>query len=225
MDRTRRWVVATTATGVVGLFAGCTGTDPSGRSSTTAIEDSSGPTTATTGEPSTVTGRDTATGSETATTQDRTSPNATGPSTTPSDSSTETTAPSGPTDPTTGPEIVLRNGDLTVVEVEVGPPGTDSRSIVREFVVFENTGSDSLKLTGYTVEYDGTGKSFEFPDSSRAEIPTGETARVTTGSGGATLMLGEHEFLAGFTEPVLKTDGGTIAVTNPDGETVLKARY
>lgn len=226
MHRTRRRFVAAITTGIGGFLAGCTGTAPSSNgSNTVATEDSENSTPPVTGEPSTVTGRDTATEREAATTQDSPAPNATASSTTPPGSSTGTTVPRGPADPTTTPEIVSRNGDLTVTEIEVGPPGTDSRSIVGEHVDFENTGSDSLDLAGYTVEYDGTRKSFEFPDSSKAEIPAGETARVTTGSGGATLMLGEYEFLAGFTEPVLRTNGGTITVTDPDGDTVLKARY
>ncbi|PSQ65314.1 MAG: hypothetical protein BRD24_07520 [Halobacteriales archaeon SW_9_67_24] len=93
-----------------------------------------------------------------------------------------------------------------------------------EVYVQEST-EDGQDTTANTVEYGGTGKTYEFPSSDRATIDPGGTLRLTTGNGGETIDPGFGEFFAGFETPMLKADGGVITVTDPGETVVLKARY
>jgi hypothetical protein len=213
MGFTRRMVLSGVVVGTGGFLAGCTA-GQSGSESTAG-------TTATSGGsiPEATSGMTSTTESATETTDSPTEQ----PEPLTAGSSTERTEPPrAPTSPTTI-EIVSRSGVLTVIEIEVGPPGNDPRSIYEEHIDFENIGEESLSVAGYTVEYGRTGKSYEFSD--RTRIDAGGTFRLTTGNGGETIMPGENEAFAGFEMPMLANGGGSITVTDASGRTALEVNY
>lgn len=218
MERTRRRFVFGTVVGIGSLLAGCTaGSSGSESTAGTTTKASDGTTPEATTEPP-----DTPELTSTERTDsptERTEPPSTERST------TTTEPPEAPTSPTTGLEILSQEGPLTITEIETGPPGTDPPSIYGERIEFENTGDEPLDVSGHTVEYGGTGKTYEFPSSDRATIDPGGTLRLTTGNGGETIDPGFGEFFAGFETPMLKADGGVITVTDPGETVVLKARY
>lgn len=210
MRLTRRMVLSGVVVGAGSLLAGCT--------ASLSGSESTADTTAPDGSPP---GATSEMASATESRETTHSPTEQPESSTVGSSTAETEPPRAPTSPT-AIEIVSRTGALTVTDIEVGPPGNDSRSVYGEYIDFENTGDEPLDVGGYTVEYGRVGKTYKFPDGTR--IDADGTFRLTSGNGGETIMPGENETFAGFEMPVL-ANGGSITVTDPDGEAVLEVNY
>ena len=134
-----------------------------------------------------------------------------------------------PTDKTMTVEITRQTGSLTVTAVEANFAGNEQHRLGSETVTFENTGDQPLDASGYTVEYGPTGKSYTFPkprSTPASGVPPGDTFTLYSNSEIVTIMLGEqYDFTARFDEPALSADGGTITVTDADGNVVLEATY
>ena len=210
MGVTRRTVLSGAVVGVGSLLAGCTTGQSESESTagtTTVPGDSTPDEMTSTAEPASPGRADLATERSDSQSVESSTP--------------QTELPRAPTS-TAAVEIVSRSGALTITEIEVGPPGNNGRSIYEEYIEFENTGEETLNVAGYTVEYGGTGKTYEFSDGTR--IDAGGTFRLTTGNGGETIMPAENETFAGFDTPVL-ANGGSITVTDADGRTTLEVNY
>ncbi|WP_267491236.1 lamin tail domain-containing protein [Halapricum desulfuricans] len=91
----------------------------------------------------------------------------------------------------------------------------------QENVIFENAGSGSLDLSGYTVEDDTDGfNSYDFPD--RFTLQPGETVTLFSGEGTDT----ETELYWGKTGSGVWNNGGdTVFVFDADGTTVIEQSY
>ena len=212
MDRKRRAVLYGAAVGTLGVLSGCIGgTNSPNSDSTTTAADST---------PSS--GSDTMTAGSTEIT-DRTD-RPTSPTITemlPADSTATETVPIGPTNV----DITTRTGQLTITEINANPPGSDRQKLFREIITFENTGSQKLDISGYTVSYGETGKTYTYSESYTTTVPPNMTFKLVTGNSDETIMLAEYDSFAGFDEPALSNDGGTITVTDASGNTVLEATY
>ncbi|QLH77243.1 lamin tail domain-containing protein [Halosimplex rubrum] len=112
----------------------------------------------------------------------------------------------------------VQGGELTLAEVNADAEGDDREHLNDEYLVFENTASDSLDLSGWTVE-DEAGKTYTFPDDYTLEA--GATVTLHTGSG----TVSESDLYWGAGSPVWNNAGDTVIVRNSKGERVLMETY
>ncbi|WP_266074774.1 lamin tail domain-containing protein [Haladaptatus caseinilyticus] len=70
-------------------------------------------------------------------------------------------------------------GDIDIETIHADASGNDNYNLNDEFVVFENTGSNTVSLSGWTIS-DAAGNAYSFSDVSLAP---GETVTLHTGSG------------------------------------------
>jgi competence protein ComEC len=107
---------------------------------------------------------------------------------------------------------------LAVAEINADAAGDDRENLNDEYVVFENTGDDTLDLSGWTVE-DEAGRTYTFPAGTA--LDPGATVTLHTGSGtdsGTDLYWGSGS-------PIWNNDGDTVIVRTPDGTIVLENAY
>jgi micrococcal nuclease len=78
-----------------------------------------------------------------------------------------------------------RESPLALVEIHADAAGNDNENLDGEYVVFENTGSESIDLSGWTVS-DSAGHTYTVPDG--VEVTAGARIRLVTGSGTDTAM-------------------------------------
>jgi competence protein ComEC len=107
---------------------------------------------------------------------------------------------------------------LTIAEIHADAAGDDRDNLNDEYVVFENAGTDTLDLSGWTIE-DEAGQRYTVPDG--FELAAGETVTLYTGSGTST----PTELYWGSGSPIWNNDGDTVIVTNANGERVLAESY
>ncbi|MFC4358684.1 lamin tail domain-containing protein [Halobium salinum] len=110
------------------------------------------------------------------------------------------------------------SGSIAVQSVHPDAAGSDGDNLEDEYVVFENTGSGSLDLTGYTVE-DSVGKTYRFP--SGASLDAGATVTLHTGSGADTAA---DRYWA-YGSPVWNNTGDTVNVFDDGGSQVESYTY
>ncbi|GAB7011264.1 lamin tail domain-containing protein [Halorubrum trueperi] len=133
-----------------------------------------------------------------------------------------------PTDPSTlrednpidvgAPDETTAEAGLTVAEIHADAAGDDRDNLNDEYVVFENTGNETLDLSGWTIE-DEAGQRYTVPEG--FELATGETVTLHTGSGTSTTT----ELYWGSGSPIWNNDGDTVIVSNANGERVLEEIY
>jgi|GEM_PF-2523569 hypothetical protein len=141
------------------------------------------------------------------------------------------------------PELTTRNGQPWVTDTNVRvqrdsiEPGTQAdaepsnakgaidlvsiradANLPEEQVTFENRSDDELAVGGWTVTA-LDGDSYSFPDGT--SIAAGETLTLYSHSGSD----GDGELFWGADEAVWNPDGGTLEVTDTDGETKLDVGY
>ena len=100
-------------------------------------------------------------------------------------------------------------------------------SLNREYVVFENSGSTALDLSGWTVE-DEVAKTYAFDDASVdiTAVAPGATITLRTGSGtDNTKNNGDIELYWGNGTPVWNNSGDTVFVYDDTGTKVLEYPY
>ncbi|WP_050033978.1 lamin tail domain-containing protein [Halorubrum halophilum] len=107
---------------------------------------------------------------------------------------------------------------LTVADIHADAAGDDRDNLNDEYVVFENTGNETLDLSGWTIE-DEAGQSYTVPEG--FELAAGETVTLHTGSGTSTTT----ELYWGSGSPIWNNDGDTVIVSTPNGERVLEETY
>jgi competence protein ComEC len=107
---------------------------------------------------------------------------------------------------------------LAVADINADAAGDDRENLNDEYVVFENTGEESLDLSGWTVE-DEVGQTYTFPDGTT--LDSGATVTLHTGSGTDT----DTDLYWGSGSPIWNNDGDTVIVRTPDGTIVLEKSY
>ncbi|WP_123623324.1 lamin tail domain-containing protein [Halorubrum sp. CSM-61] len=107
---------------------------------------------------------------------------------------------------------------LTVAEIHADATGDDRDNLNDEYVVFENTGNETLDLSGWTIE-DEAGQRYTVPEG--FELAAGDTVTLHTGSGTSTTT----ELYWGSGSPIWNNDGDTVIVSTPNGERVLEETY
>jgi competence protein ComEC len=110
------------------------------------------------------------------------------------------------------------SGRLAVAEINADAEGDDRENLNGEYVVLENTGEESLELSGWQLE-EGAGRTYTFPDG--FSLGPGERVTVYTGSGTDT----DTELYWGQDGPVWNNDGDTLTVIDAGGDTVLEESY
>lgn len=152
----------------------------------------------------------------------------TSPTTTEARTTTSTKTGTVPTDRTMSVTVSMQAGALTITDVGANFSGDEQHRLGSETITFENTGDQPLDVSGYTVEYDPTDKSYTFPESwgePSGDLAPGETFELFSNAEVLTIMPGYSGSTAGFDEPALSSDGGTITVIDDNGNPVLKATY
>lgn len=131
---------------------------------------------------------------------------------------TESTPAPTPTVTDDGAPTGTPASSLAVAEVHADAEGDESDNLNDEYIMFENSGSESLDLSGWTVA-DAAGREYTIP--SDTVLSAGETITLHTGEGTDT----ETDLYWGSGSPVWNNDGDTIIVTNNQGERVIEEDY
>ena len=132
--------------------------------------------------------------------------------------SIDTDGTNTPDDTDSEPNETAAEAGLTIAGIQADAAGDDRNNLNDEYVVFENTGTGTLDLSGWKIE-DEAGQRYTVPD--RFELAAGETVTLYTGSGTST----PTELYWGSGSPIWNNDGDTVIVTNANGERVLAESY
>ncbi len=107
---------------------------------------------------------------------------------------------------------------LSITEIHADAAGNDNENLNDEYVVFENTGTDTLDLSGWMVS-DEANHVYTFP--SGASLAVGETVTLHTGSGEDT----QTERYWGSSSAIWNNGGDTVTVTDDTGTLVTSKSY
>lgn len=107
---------------------------------------------------------------------------------------------------------------VSVADINADAAGDDRENLNDEYVVFENTGDESLDLSGWTVE-DEAGQTYTVPDGTT--LDPGARVTLHTGSGTDT----ETDLYWGSGSPIWNNDGDTVIVRTPDGTIIVEKSY
>jgi competence protein ComEC len=110
------------------------------------------------------------------------------------------------------------SSSLAIAEINADAEGRDGENLNDEYVVFENTGSETLDLSGWTVA-DNADHTYTIPDGTT--LAPDETVTLYTGSGTAT----DSKLYWGSGSPIWNNDGDTVIVTTNEGDQVLEESY
>jgi micrococcal nuclease len=113
-----------------------------------------------------------------------------------------------------------QSGDtsLELVRIHADAAGDDNENLNDEYLVFENTGSESLDLSGWTVA-DEAGHMYTIPDG--VVLAPGERLTLYTGSG-----TNSRTELFWDSDGALWNNGGdTVIVSTDAGTVVLRESY
>jgi endonuclease YncB( thermonuclease family) len=101
---------------------------------------------------------------------------------------------------------------LEIVDIQADPRGPDEHHLEEEYVVLENTGADSVDLTGWSLRDESTRNRYSFPDG--FVLGPGERVTVTAGPG---------PFGFGSDTPIWNNSGDTAFLVDPGGRFVTFA--
>lgn len=107
---------------------------------------------------------------------------------------------------------------LELVEIHADAAGNDNENLDDEYLVFENTGSEAIDISGWRIS-DSAGHTYTVPDG--VEVAAGARIRLLTGSGTdttETLYWGEDQAL-------WNNGGDTVTVRTASGDVVLRRSY
>jgi competence protein ComEC len=127
-------------------------------------------------------------------------------------------APSAPAATDGGTTTADASDELAVARIHADAAGNDNENLNDEYVVFENTGSQSIDLGGWTVR-DAAGHTYTFPAG--FTLAPGAEVTLYTGSGedSATALYW------GADGAVWNNAGDTITVETDTGSTILTRTY
>ena len=104
---------------------------------------------------------------------------------------------------------------LAIVDAEANAPGNDQENPNGEWIEIENTGGDSISMTGWSLRDESTRHRYKFPD---VTINAGQRVRVFTGCGNDDLASVPGElFWCDPEPPVWNNDGDTAFLLDPNG--------
>lgn len=109
-------------------------------------------------------------------------------------------------------------GSLAVSEIHADAEGDESDNLNDEYIVFENTGSEDLDLSGWTVA-DAADHEYTIP--SNTVLGADETITLHTGEGTNT----DTDLYWGSGSAIWNNGGDTIIVTNDQGKRVIEEEY
>jgi competence protein ComEC len=110
-------------------------------------------------------------------------------------------------------------GDALAIEtIHADAAGDDRENLNDEYVVFRNTGTEPLDLSGWTVS-DAVEKTYTFPEGYTLAADATVTLHTGSGTDNAT-----HRYWD-YGSPVWNNGGDTVTVRNSDGERVLQETY
>ncbi|WP_436932433.1 lamin tail domain-containing protein [Halosimplex halobium] len=107
---------------------------------------------------------------------------------------------------------------LALEAVHADAAGDDQENLNDEYVVFRNTGDETLNLSGWTVA-DAADHTYTVPDG--VTLAPNATVTLHTGSGTDT----DSDLYWGAGTPIWNNGGDTVIVTTKDGEEVLRETY
>ncbi len=110
------------------------------------------------------------------------------------------------------------SSEIGVAQIHEDAAGDEYDNLNDEYVIFENTGSSMLDLSGWTVS-DEADHTYYFPDG--FTLGAGETVTLGTGSGTGT----SSDLYWGEGAPVWSNGGDTVVVQDESGSTVLSQSY
>ncbi|KAB1198184.1 MULTISPECIES: lamin tail domain-containing protein [Haloferax] len=117
-----------------------------------------------------------------------------------------------------GVDTETMSASLAVAEVHADAEGTESENLNDEYIVFENTGSNSIDLSGWTIS-DEAGRTYTVPGDTTLEA--GATITLHTGRGTDTTT----DLYWGSESAIWNNGGDTITVLNNTGATVVEEAY
>jgi hypothetical protein len=109
-------------------------------------------------------------------------------------------------------------GELSVVGLSADADGNDNNNLNDEYITYENTGNETLNLTGWTVT-DSEGNTFTLPDG--FTLAPGEQVTLYTGSGTNT----DSALYWGQASEVWNNGADSMTVRNAAGEIILQRSY
>ncbi len=110
------------------------------------------------------------------------------------------------------------SGSLSITEIHADAAGNDNYNLNDEYVVFTNSGSETIDLSGWGVS-DAAGHTYSFP--SDASIAPGSTVTLHTGSGSDT----SSDRYWGATGAIWNNGGDTVTVRDSSGTVVATKSY
>ena len=131
---------------------------------------------------------------------------------------TGTRTATGTPTPTDGGTDQPRGSQLAAAMIHDDADGNDHENLNGEYLVFENTGQETLDLSGWTVS-DDADHSYRFPDGTT--IAPGERLTLYTGEG----TDGGGNLYWGADAAVWNNGGDTIRVHDASGRLVLEETY
>lgn len=114
-------------------------------------------------------------------------------------------------------ETTAGESGLALARVHADAAGPDGENLNDEYLVFENVGSESLELTGWTVR-DAAEHEYVVP---AVTLAPGEQVTLHTGSG----TDGGGDLYWGAARPIWNNAGDTVTVRDDDGAVVLEESY
>ncbi|MFC6616272.1 lamin tail domain-containing protein [Halopenitus salinus] len=132
-------------------------------------------------------------------------------------STPETRTPTSTDESTTTPSADPDHG-LSIVEIHEDAEGNDHENLNDEYIVFENTGDQTIDLGGWTVS-DDAGYTYTFADGYSLEADADVT--LHTGSG----TDSDDQLYWGRDRAVWNNGGDTVIVRDEEGDVVLEEVY
>lgn len=109
-------------------------------------------------------------------------------------------------------------GSLQLVEIHADAQGTERENLNDEYLVFENTGTETLDLSEWQLS-DEADHRYTFPDG--FTLAAGDHVTVRSGSGSDS----ETDLYWGSSRPIWNNGGDTVTVTDENGTVVLEETY
>jgi competence protein ComEC len=109
-------------------------------------------------------------------------------------------------------------GALALAGVHADAEGDDRENLNDEYIILENTGSDTLDLSGWMIS-DAADHTYTIPDGTT--LAPGETLTIHSGSGSDTAL----DLYWGSGTPIWNNGGDTVTVRNSQDDVVLNETY
>ncbi|WP_081605185.1 lamin tail domain-containing protein [Haloferax gibbonsii] len=122
------------------------------------------------------------------------------------------------TDGGTETETEPTAASLVVADVHADAAGADTDNLNDEYIVFENTGSETLDISGWTVS-DAAGRTYTFPSGTTLDASATITLHTGTGTDTST------DYYWGSGSAIWNNGGDTITVVDNTGAVVVEETY